>query len=198
MQERSAARRNLSLPNQSFVIGWVGRLSREKGADVLLDAIPHLSGLPVSVSVFGDGPERKSLGARAAALGVADRIRWHGVVRDAASFFGAFDVFVLSSRTEGCPMVLFEAMAARVPIVATRVGGVPDVLSPREALLVPPTDPVALAEAISAVHRDPESATARATAAHDRLLAEFRPAPWLARYESLYRRILTSRTREES
>jgi glycosyltransferase involved in cell wall biosynthesis len=85
--------------------------------------------------------------------------------------------------------VLFEAMAAGVPIVATRVGGVPDVVSPGEALLVPPNDPFALAQAISNVHGDQQSATARARAAHERLQTEFRPAPWLARYDALYRLI---------
>jgi glycosyltransferase involved in cell wall biosynthesis len=189
MLDRATARRRLSLPEDRFVIGWVGRLSREKGADVLLDAMPRLTSLGAVVSFLGDGAERTALGSRAAALGVTDRITWHGVVPDGASFFRAFDVLVVSSRTEGCPMVLFEAMAAGVPIVASRVGGVPDVLSSTEALLVGSNDPVALAEAISAVHRDRETATARAAAAHDRLQAEFRLAPWLTRYEALYRRI---------
>lgn len=198
VQDRSIARRNLSMENDGFVVGWVGRLSHEKGVDILLDAIAQLSSRSVNVSIVGDGPERNTLGARAAALGLDGRITWHGMVRDAASLFRAFDVFVLSSRTEGCPMVLFEAMAAGVPIVAARVGGVADILSPREALLVPPNDPIALAEAISAVRRDRESATTRAAAAHDRLLAEFCPAQWLARYDELYRRIQKHPTGEQS
>ena len=189
VQDRAAARRRLSIADDRFVVGWVGRLSREKGLDVLVDSLPHLSSFPLTVSVFGDGPERQATETRSAASGLGDRIRWHGLVRDAASFFPAFDVFVLSSRTEGCPMVLFEAMAAGVPIVAASVGGVPDILSPREALLVRPNDPLALGEAISSVYRDRESAATRAVAARDRLVTEFDSAPWLARYDSIYRRI---------
>jgi glycosyltransferase involved in cell wall biosynthesis len=187
--DRAAARRALFLPEDRFVVGWVGRLSREKGPDVMIDAVARLATLPMSVSVLGAGPEREALGARAIERGVGGRITWHGVVRDAAAVFRAFDVLVLSSRTEGCPIVLLEAMAAGVPIVATTVGGVPDVVTGVEASLVPPEDPASLADAIRDVARDRQQATARARAAHARLVAEFQPGPWVERYDSLYRRI---------
>src|SRR2546421_7209369 len=116
--DRETARRNLGLDPEGFRIGWVGRLSGEKGADVLLDALVHLTDLPLSVSIVGNGIERQSLLARATRLGGAPRIRWHGTVPDMAPAFRAFDVFVLSSRSEGTPIALFEAMAAEVPIVA--------------------------------------------------------------------------------
>lgn len=186
---RKTAREKLSIAEDQFVLGWVGRLSREKGADVFVDAVARLANTPVTASVFGDGPEQESLRAQARARGVVDRIRWHGVVPEAASFFRAFDVLVLSSRTEGCPIVLFEAMAAGVPIVAANVGGVPDVLSSKEARLVPPEDPAALAEAIRDVYRDRGGAALRADAARARLLAEFQVQPWLARYETIYRQL---------
>jgi len=153
--DRSAARRRLGVSADGFRIGWVGRLSAEKGPDLLLHALVHLMHLPLSVSIIGGGQEQQSLLARANRLGIEQQIRWHGMVPDAARQFAAFDVFVLSSRTEGTPIVLFEAMAADVPIVAARVGGVPDVVSLAEAALVPPADPVALAAAIRAVYRDP-------------------------------------------
>jgi glycosyltransferase involved in cell wall biosynthesis len=187
--DRATARQALSIPEDGFVVGWVGRLSREKGADILLDAVARLPGVPVNVSMLGEGPDREALQHHAAELGIGERITWHGVVRDACSLFRAFDVLVLSSRTEGCPIVLFEAMATGVPIVATRVGGVPDVVSPAEASLVPAEDAAALAAGIAEVFRDREHAAARARAAHRRLLAEFQPAAWVARYDALYRRI---------
>jgi glycosyltransferase involved in cell wall biosynthesis len=184
--DRLAARRALGLREEGFVAGWAGRLSAEKGPDVLLDALVHLTDLPVSVSFLGNGQERRSLVARARRLNVERTIRWHGIVPDAGRLFAAFDVFVLSSRTEGTPMVLFEAMAAGVPIVATRVGGVPDVVSPAEAALVGADDPTALAAAIHAVYRNTLAAQQRARAARARLERDFSVTPWLQRYEAIY------------
>ena len=195
LRDRLAARRALSLPVDRFIIGWVGRLTPEKGLDVMVDALVRLSTLPVSLSVVGDGPERSSLVDRAAERGLSARITWHGIVRDAASVLPAFDVIVLSSRTEGCPIVLLEAMAARVPIVATRVGGVPDVVTPADALLAPSEDAASLAGAIVDVYHNRRPAAARAATAYARLLAEFQVAPWIARYDSLYRSIQRPHTR---
>ena len=185
--ERAEARRRLGIENGRLHIGWVGRLSREKGPDVLLDALPRLADLPLTVSFVGTGPQRAPLVERARALGLSDRVRWHGLVPDAERLFPAFDLFVLSSRTEGTPIVLFEAMAARVPIVATRVGGVPDVVGPAESLLVPPERLGAVADAIRAVHERPLRAARTAEAARARLAREFALEPWLDRHETLYR-----------
>lgn len=189
--ERPAARRELGLPDagDEFVAGWVGRLSPEKGGDVFVDAMMSLPDRCVCATVLGTGPEQELLEERARAGGVGERIRWLGTVPDAARLFAGFDVFVLSSRTEGVPIVLLEAMAAGVPVVATRVGGVPDVVSGEEALLVPSEDPRALAAAIDVVRRDPASARARAAAARRRLERDFSLAPWLRRYEALYREL---------
>jgi glycosyltransferase involved in cell wall biosynthesis len=185
--DRLGARRALGLREDEFVVGWAGRLSREKGPDVLVDALVHLTDLPVSVSFVGNGPVRRSLVARARQLNVERTIRWHGLVPDAGRLFAAFDVFVLSSRTEGTPIVLFEAMAAGVPIVATHVGGVPDAVSPADAALVCADDSAALAAEIRAVYRNPAVAQQRARAARARLERDFNIAPWLERYETIYR-----------
>ena len=185
--DRETARRILGLPPHSFVVGWVGRLSHEKGPDVLLDALLHLRDLPLLVSVVGSGIMQGALRTQAEHLGLNGRVRWHGAVPDAGRLLSAFDVCVLSSRTEGTPIVLFEAMAAGVPVVATCVGGVPDVVSAAEAALVPSEDPVALAAGIRAVYRDPAAARARALAARARLDRDFGVARWLDRYEAIYR-----------
>lgn len=181
---RAEARRHLAIPDDAWRVGWVGRLSAEKGPDVVVRAMEQLG--DASLSMLGDGAERDALLETSARLGVAGRIQWHGVVHDASRVLPAFDVLVLSSRTEGTPVVLLEAMAAGVPIVATRVGGIPDVVGEHEALLVPPDDPHALAAAIAAVRRDPARAAQRAAAARARLLAERGLESWLTGYERIY------------
>ena len=109
----------------------------------------------------GDGPERAALVAQAAALGIASRVHFTGMVPEASSILPAFDALVLSSRSEGTPMVLLETIHAGVPIVASAVGGVPDLVPAGSALLVPPNDPVALASAIDQALADPGAARTR-------------------------------------
>jgi glycosyltransferase involved in cell wall biosynthesis len=191
---RAEARHALGLPTDDVVVGWVGRLSDEKGADVLLDALVHLTDLPLTVSLVGEGPQRRALTARAHELGIENRVRFHGVVPDAGRHFSAFDVFVLSSRTEGTPIVLFEAMAAGVPIIAARVGGVPDVVSPAEAALVRPNDPRGFALELRELLRDPVVCRRRAQRARLRLVKDFSVPPWLTRYARVYSRICTAGT----
>lgn len=187
---RAAARNALGLgPTDHAVVGWVGRLSREKGLDLALRALALLDDVRVILLVVGDGPERAECERLAARLGLTERVRWCGQVPDAGRLFGAFDVFLSSSRTEGTPIVLFEAMATRTPIVATAVGGVPDVLPQGTALVIPPGDPQGLAQAIGNVLRYPRHATARATAARTRLLTHYEPQRWLDAYEELYRQV---------
>lgn len=189
---RDEARDRLDLPPDAPVVGWVGRLSREKGADVLLRA---LAGLPDGVlgAVIGDGPQMDALGELADRLGISARVRFCGRVPNAAVVYRAFDVFCLSSRTEGTPVALFEAMEAEVPVVAARVGGVPDVVTGREALLVSPEDPDALAGALREALGDREASRGRAAAARSRLRERYAPGPWVERYEELYRDVLGGR-----
>ena len=190
--DRASARRALNLPSDGLIAGWVGRVSREKGVDVFIDALTSIGDRIIQGAIIGDGPERASQEARARALAPA-RFLWLGAIPDAARYFAAFDVFVMSSRAEGLPMVLLEAMAARIPIVTTSVGGIPELLSSAEGVLVPPDIPGALASAIRATIDDPAAASARAQAAQRRQRSEFDVGPWSARYESLYRDLVAAR-----
>ncbi len=185
--DRDAARTLLGVPDNVFNLGWVGRISREKGLDVLIQSLSRLKDLPIHLTVVGDGGEREGVESTAQMLGISDLISWAGVVPDAGRYFRAFDTLVLSSRTEGTPVTLLEAMGSHVPVVTTAVGGIPDVVSPREALLVPSENPVALAEAIRVVVADRSGATDRASQAFHRLQAEFSLEPWLDGYERIYR-----------
>jgi len=191
---RAKARRALGITSQGFVVGWVGRLSFEKGPDLFLKALARLQDATVEAAVVGGGgdgapPPERSLRALADRLGVAHRVTWCGPVPDAGRWFRAFDALAVSSRTEGVPMVLFEAMAAEVPIVATRVGGIPEVLGEREAYLVPPEDPSALAASLASVQGDRAEAETRTRAARARLAADFGAEQWVARYADVYHRV---------
>jgi glycosyltransferase involved in cell wall biosynthesis len=183
---REQARGRLGGPAEPPVIGWVGRLTPEKGADLFLEALALLADRPWLAIVLGDGVERAALEAQALRLGIGHRIRWRGIVADAAILYPAFDVWVLSSRTEGTPVALLEAMSAEVPAIVTAVGGVPAVVSEHEALLVPPENPRALADAIGAVLSDPIAAAHRAKAARQRLRDGFSPGRWLESHIRLY------------
>jgi glycosyltransferase involved in cell wall biosynthesis len=186
---RDAARAALALPATGFIAGWVGRVSREKGVDVFVDAVSALEDCGASAAILGDGPERAREEQRSRA-GRPGAFFWLGTVADAARYFAAFDVLVLSSRTEGMPMVLLEAMAAGIPIVSSNVGGVPELLTPHDAMLVPADDVAALAAAIRAVQSDPAAAAARARAARERQRTAFAVPSWSARYEAIYRSVL--------
>jgi glycosyltransferase involved in cell wall biosynthesis len=187
---RGEARRVLGLSPEATVIGWVGRLSREKGLDVMLDALGRLGSQGLELSVVGDGGERHGLTRRVTRLSLESRVHWHGLVPDAGRLYRAFDVFVLSSRTEGTPISLFEAMAAGTPIVAAAVGGVPDVIRQSEGWLVPPENPRLLAETIAAALGDPREAASRARRARHRLEEVYGLDAWLDAYDRLYRSII--------
>lgn len=191
--DRAEARRALGLPAEGLVAGWVGRVSREKGIDVFIDALASLQDRVMQAAILGEGPERVTEAARAESM-APSRFLWLGAVPEASRYFAAFDLFVMSSRTEGLPMVMLEAMAAGTPIVATKVGGIPDLISPKEGVLVPAEDPAALADAMRAVIDDREAASVRARAAQLRQKTEFDVGPWSARYESIYRDLIAARS----
>jgi glycosyltransferase involved in cell wall biosynthesis len=187
--DRRTARQRLGVPEDGIRIGFVGRLSREKGADLFLDALGRLVDLDLAASIVGDGRMREEMEDRAERLGVGARVRWHGLVPDMGRLMPALDLLVLSSRTEGTPIVLFEAMAAATPVVATRVGGVPDVVGEQEALLVAP-DAGQLAGAIRQVLADPDAARQRALKGRAKLECVFGVEPWLRGYQSVYRAVM--------
>jgi len=190
---RADARREIGIADDAPVLGWIGRLSREKGADVLLESLPHLGASRPTVVFIGDGPGFASLSQQAAALGVERQIRWVGAVPQAARLFSAFDGFVLSSRTEGTPMCLLEAMDARVPAIVTSVGGVPDIVSEREAVVVAPEEPAALAAAIDRLLGDPAAARLRADAAHRRVREAYDIDSWVRSHDQLYQSVIAER-----
>lgn len=192
--DRAAARARLGAPINGPLIGWVGRVSPEKGPDVMLDALQFLKDRDANVCMVGDGPELTRIRRAAARLGLSSRTCFPGAITNAQSILRAFDVLALSSRSEGLPMVLLEAAWAGIPIVATAVGGVPALLEAGGGLLVPPEDPRLLAAALDAALGDPSGAAARARSLSGRLETDAGKEDWIDKYESLYERLRSRST----
>lgn len=148
----------------------VGRLHSQKGVDIAVRALAHLP--DVRLVVAGDGPERARLTRLAAATGVADRVHFLGFVPHArvAALLRAADTAVLASRYEELGTALVEAMTVGTPVVAAEVGGIPELVTHGEhGLLVPPGDPVALADALGRVLTTPRLAASLAANARERV-----------------------------
>lgn len=177
------------------VIGVVARLAPEKDHATLLRAFREVAARNslARLVLVGDGPLRRELERQADVLGIWPRVTFLGDRADVADLLPRIDLFWLPSRREGLSLVLLEAMACGLPVVATRVGGNSEVVLPGwTGWLVPPGDPRALAEALLALLADPERRRAFGRAGRQRVVAAFRRDQMIARYEALYRRLATS------
>lgn len=189
----TAAKAALGLPPGSLVIGAVGRLAPEKGFDILIRAVAALRHRhqDVWLMIVGDGGERPHLEQLAAEVGLSDRVTFAGWQTDVRSHFEAMDVFVLSSYREGLPNVVLEAMALEVPVVATRVNGVPRVVQDgKNGLLVDPGDPVGLAAALAALLTDPDRRAAYRAAGRRTVESHFSFARRMDRLAAAYDELL--------
>lgn len=167
-RERAAIRREWGIADDAPVIGFVGRLAPIKGADLFLQTAVRLSREFPSLRavLVGEGEQRGELEAYAAGEGFSG-VRFLGHRDDVGDVLTAIDVVLMPSRHEGLPLVLLEAMAAGRPIVATAVGGIPEVVDGRSAWLVPPGSVDALTEATRTALTDPMRAAALAKTAQE-------------------------------
>lgn len=191
----AAVRAALGIPAGVPVVGTVGRLSPQKApldwmqaAAVVAQAIPEARFVYV-----GDGPLRPQVESLVAELGLADRVILAGLRRDVPDLLGILDVFALSSRWEGLPLVIPQAMAAGVPVVCTRVDGTEEAIADGvTGLLVPPAQPRALGESIVSLLQDP--ARARHIALAGRRRAEdFDVREMVSATDRLYRELLAQK-----
>jgi glycosyltransferase involved in cell wall biosynthesis len=188
-------RSELGLPSDTPIVGTAAILRTEKALEVLIEAhVEVRRRVPdAHLVIAGEGGREEALRARAQELGVADRVHLIGRRFDVDALLRSFDVGAMSSDWEGMPLFVFECMAAVTPLVATDVGGLPEVVEDgRTGRLVPPRDPQALAEAIAALLADPAQRAELAGAAASRL-PEFRIDTVSARFADLYEQLLHER-----
>jgi glycosyltransferase involved in cell wall biosynthesis len=187
-RSKAAARGAIGIPEEAFVIGAVGRLVPVKDYPTLLSALAVIRdrGIAFHALIAGTGPLRQQLQA------MADSLRLHNVTflgnrNDVEQVLSAFDVFVLSSSSEGLSNTIQEAMATGLPVVATRVGGADELIDQsRTGLLVPPGSPDALADAITLLARDREARQRMGEEARRRAENAFGLDRMIRDYESLY------------
>jgi glycosyltransferase involved in cell wall biosynthesis len=193
--DRDQTRRSLGIPADAAAVVVIGRLTEQKGHAYLFDALAHTPSLDrVHLVVAGDGDLRETLRDCAAALGISSRVHFVGVRRDVGNLLHAIDVFVLPSLWEGLPLALVLAMGAGVPVVSTRVGGVPEIVEDgRTGLLVPPGDAAALGDAVARLIGDPARARGLAEAARAEVRPKFGVDGYVASVVGLYDRLLGER-----
>jgi glycosyltransferase involved in cell wall biosynthesis len=193
---RGGLRRESGVDGAAPLVGIVGRLVAIKDLPTFLAAarIVAQTHPEVRFAVVGDGEERSLLEYQARRMGLDGVVHFHGWKRDTREIFGDLDVVVNCSRNEGTPVALIEGLAAGRPVVATRVGGTPDLLADgRHGLLVPPSDPSSLAQAIVSVldHRD--EALARSREGQRYVLARHSVDRLIEDVDGLYRELLVEK-----
>ena len=188
---------SLGLQDEAVILA-VGRLSYEKGiADLLRAAavLRNTKGVPnFRLVLVGDGPEREALARLASRLGIEGKLTMAGFQRDTKPYYSIATLMAVSSHTEGSPNVVLEAMAAGLPIAATAVGGIPEILEEGlTGLMVPPRNPDAMASAILRILTDPEMRLRLGAAARLRAESNFTPEVYKRSLVEFYQKTLDSR-----
>lgn len=175
------------------VIGSIAELTHNKGHSYLLEALArlHRAGAEFVFINFGGGELARALDARTRELMLHERVHWFGFVPDAYYYLRALDMFVLPSVKEGMPFTLLEAGLAGLPVVATDVGGVSEIITDDTGILVPPRDPVALAHALTTLIESQSIRTELGTALQHRVSTTFTQEEMLEKTITLYTHVRT-------
>ncbi len=190
-EARRRARARFGLPASAHVVGSVGGLRAVKDHALLLRAAATLDE-PPWILLAGEGPQRPALEALATDLGLSERTRFAGFLEDPAEAYAALDLFALPSRSEQMPLALVEAMACGLPVVATAVGDVEEILA-GGGLTVPPGEPQAFARALATLLADEDLRRRLGAANRRRVRAQYPLAKTLESYTALYRRLIEGR-----
>lgn len=189
---RERVRKELGLGAGAWLIGTVGRVAPEKNHALLLRAAAPLLGPQHHLVVAGDGPLMDSLKALVAELQIGAFVHLLGARGDVPDVLNALDVFVMSSSTEGLPLVVLEAMATSLPVISTRVGGIPDVLDEGQTgFLVPSEDEAALRDRIAQLRADPAGTRAAGAKARSVAVMRYSGERMQRDYLELYARVLS-------
>ena len=179
-------REKLDLPATGWLIGTVGRLTRQKGIDNLLHALTLINNREFILLIFGTGEDESALRALAANLGLESRAHFVGYRRDLPSIIGSLDLYVHSARFEGMPNAVLEAMAAACPIVATKVDGIRELIEDgNHGWLVSADSPKELAVAIGEALNDSKEAHRRGVLARERVLQAFSLESMIESWEAI-------------
>lgn len=193
---RAETRRLMGIPDERFIVGWIGRMTGIKRTDDVLLAVRKLRerGVDACLCMVGDGPDRDHVEQKARELGIVRHTLFLGYQEDVAQYFAAFDAMVLPSANEGTPVTAIEALAAGRPVVATRVGGVPDVVRDGEdGFLVEPSDVDALADRLATLARDPGLRERMGATGRARVLPRYAVDRLLDDMDRLYRELLVAK-----
>ena len=193
---RAETRRVMGIGDDRFVVGWIGRMTGVKRTDDVLRAVRLLRdrGVDACLCMVGDGPDRNQVEQLAGELGIVRHCLFPGYQEEVGQFFSAFDVFVLPSGNEGTPVTAIEALAGGCPVVATRVGGVPDVVRDGEdGFLVEPGAVDELAERLAQLAADPKLRARMGASGRDRVVARYSVPRLIDDVDVLYRGLLVAK-----
>jgi len=192
---RPALRLKWGLAPDALVAGIIARLTEQKGHAYLLEALvrtPELNDL--IVLIVGDGPLRKTLEAKALALGLGPRVKFLGARRDLGDLLSMMDIFVLPSLWEGLPLSLILAMGTGLPVITTTVDGIPEIVTDQvTGLLVPPVDAGAIGKALTRLVSDAAARERLGRAAREFVLPRFNISHYVWELTELYERLLKER-----
>jgi glycosyltransferase involved in cell wall biosynthesis len=179
-------------PGARLVLGCTARLAPPKDVSTLLDALVQPGCEGWELRIFGEGPDRDAIEARRAALGLGDRVTLLGNREDVPSQLADCDAFALITDWEGLPYSILEAMATGLPVLATEVGGIPDLVAPgATGELVPPRDAGAAGRVLAAWAADPARLPSLGRAGHARARAFFSRERMIGRYDALFGSLLS-------
>jgi glycosyltransferase involved in cell wall biosynthesis len=170
-----------------YIIGYIGRLVKGKGLDTLISALANLKGLNWRLAVIGEGEEERALRILAEQMNLSDKIRFFGFRPDRISFLNGFDIFVLPSRSEGTPRCVMEAMAAKIPVIASDIPGCRNLITDKQTgRLFQVDSSEKLAETILHAHNERPETERIVLKAYNFILDNFSAARMAKEYESLF------------